>query len=185
MRFRLIKYSIIYILTIYSCFSKKQEIKQVINHWMGKEIVFSDTIKSKIHGKDTVCALWNEHKYKIFHYVDTTGCSECQLKFYEWGLLQKQIDSLKADVSIIFVVFAKHYTPIEISQRLNKFDIPIFYDVSGDIGKKNNFSFNPKYKTFLLDSLNRVIGIGNPVTNKRIWDLYKSQICPSCQPTHP
>lgn len=143
---------------------------------MGKEIVFSDSLQCKICGKDTSAFSLAKHKYKIFHYVDTNGCGECQLKFYDWGCLQKQIDSLQADVAIIFTIFAKYYAPIEINQKLNKFNTPIFYDASGSMGRKNDFSLNPKYKTFLLDSSNHIVGIGNPATNPQIWELYKKII---------
>ena len=91
------------------CTSSKKEIKQVVEHWMGKEIVFPSNLTMKIYGKDTFAYSLLNHKYKILHYVDTNGCHECQLKFYEWQRLQKQIDSLQTDIAIVYVVFAKHY----------------------------------------------------------------------------
>ena len=97
------RYLIICMFLVFSCDFQKREIRQAITHWMGKEIVFSDSLQCKIYGKDTSAYLLNKHKYKIFHYVDTNGCSECQLKFYDWGRLQRQIDSLSADISIVFV----------------------------------------------------------------------------------
>ncbi len=172
-------------LFLISCSSKKKEIKQVLTYWMGKEIIFSDSLQCKIYGKDTSAFLLDRHKYKIFHYVDTNGCSECQLKFYDWECLQRQIDSLHADISIVFVVFAKHYVPIEVSQRLNKFGTPIFYDTSGKMGRINDFSFNPKYKTFLLDSSNHVVGVGNPALNSQIWAFYQKIVRSSSSSTCP
>lgn len=71
------------------CTSSKKEIKQVVEHWMGKEIVFPSNLTMKIYGKDTLDYSLLNHKYKILHYVDTNGCHECQLKFYEWQRLQK------------------------------------------------------------------------------------------------
>ena len=159
-----------------SCNTTERKIQKIVNYWTGKEIVFSDTLAMKIFGKDTCTDHLSLHQYKILNYIDTTGCSECQLKFYEWKKLQDEIDSLQADVSIVYVIFAKHYKPIELSQKVNKFNIPILYDSLGIMERKNNFAFSPQYKTFLLDSANRVIGIGNPVTNAQIWELYKKKI---------
>ena len=79
-------------------------------------------------------------------------------------------------IAIVYVVFAKHYHPVEVSQQLNRFGTPIIYDSLGIMDKQNNLSFNPRYKTFLLDSMNHVIGIGNPVTNKQVWEWYKIKI---------
>ena len=117
------------------CTSSKKEIKQVVEHWMGKEIVFPSNLTMKIYGKDTLDYSLLNHKYKILHYVDTNGCHECQLKFYEWQRLQKQIDSLQTDIAIVYVVFAKHYHPVEVSQQLNRFGTPIIYDSLGIMDK--------------------------------------------------
>ena len=103
-----------------SCNTTERKIQKIVNYWTGKEIVFSDTLAMKIFGKDTCTDLLSSHQYKILNYIDTTGCSECQLKFYEWKKLQDEIDSLQADVSIVYVIFSKHYKPIEISQRINQ-----------------------------------------------------------------
>lgn len=168
---------LLYCLCLLGCNSPKKEITEVVSHWIGKEIVFPDNLTMKIYGKDTMDYSFLNHKYKILHYVDTSGCNECQLKFYEWQRLRKQIDSLQADVAIIYVVFAKHYTPVKVSQQVNRFDTPIIYDSLGIMDKQNNLSFNPRYKTFLLDSTNHVIGVGNPVTNKQVWEWYKTKIC--------
>ena len=64
------------------CTSSKKEIKQVVEHWMGKEIVFPSNLTMKIYGKDTLDYSLLNHKYKILHYVDTNGCHECQCEIY-------------------------------------------------------------------------------------------------------
>lgn len=174
----MIRYSfyILFFLLLLGCHSSKREIQKIVNHWTGKEIVFSDSLAMKIFGKDTCADLLSAHKYKILNYIDTTGCGECQLRFYDWRVIQHQIDSLKMNVSIVYILFVKDYMPIELSQKINKFDLPVFYDSLGIMERKNNFSFSPQYKTFLLDSTNRVVGIGNPATNSQIWELYKKKI---------
>lgn len=158
------------------CNSNRQKIQEIVNHWSGREIIFTDSLSMKIFGRDTCADIMAAHKYKILNYIDTSGCGECQLRFYDWRRIQYQIDSLQADVSIVYIVFVKDYMPIELSQKVNKFNIPILYDSLGIMERKNNFAFSPQYKTFLLDSANRVIGIGNPVTNAQIWELYKKKI---------
>ena len=43
-------------------------------------------------------SLWEaaiQKQFKIFTYVDTNGCTECQLKLYDWEILHKKLDSLK------------------------------------------------------------------------------------------
>lgn len=158
-----------------SCNSKKSEMKQLVETWRNKEIIFPDKMKMKIYGRDTLDDL-STHKYKIFNYADTSGCSECMLKFFEWRQLKEEIDSLQLDVGLIYVIFSNHYREVEISQILNKFNVPIFYDSLGYMLQKYNFSTDPRYRTFLLDSNNRVVAIGNPVLNKKVWKLYCERI---------
>ena len=49
------------------CTSSKKEIKQVVEHWMGKEIVFPSNLTMKIYGKDTLDYSLLKHKYKILN----------------------------------------------------------------------------------------------------------------------
>ena len=104
------------------CNSNRQKIQEIVNHWSGREIIFTDSLSMKIFGRDTCADIMAAHKYKILNYIDTSGCGECQLRFYDWRRIQYQIDSLQADVSIVYIVFVKDYMPIELSQKVNKAD---------------------------------------------------------------
>ena len=45
--------------------------------------------------------------------------------------------------------------------------------------KINQFPAEPAFQTFLLDSLNRVLLIGSPVENDKIWTLYQRSLSSS------
>jgi hypothetical protein len=57
-----------------------------------------------------------------------------------------------------------------------RFDYPVFMDTNGVINSLNRFPQEMQYQCFLLNSDNKVLMIGNPVSNQRIWELYKEQI---------
>ena len=40
----------------------------------------------------------------------------------------------------------------------------------------NHFPENETYQCFLLDSINKVMAVGNPIRNPKVWDLYKQII---------
>ena len=40
----------------------------------------------------------------------------------------------------------------------------------------NRFPKQDRYKTFLLDKENRVVLVGSPANNDKLWELYKQQI---------
>ena len=89
------------------------------------------------------------------------------------------IDSLGYDVDILFVAWVHNYDELEILQRANRCQLPFLYDPQGDMQKINQFPAEPAFQTFLLDSLNRVLLIGSPVENDKIWTLYQRSLSSS------
>jgi len=152
--------------------SVKYEHIQIINEWRGKEIILPARMEYKIMGRDTVCNdIWDK-QYKIFTYVDSVGCTSCQLGISQWKNL---IDSTKnKNVSFIFAVHSTNYTDFNYELLLDGFNHPIIFDQHNDFYKLNHFPKFP-YRTFLLDKDNKVILIGTPTNNPKIWELYKQQ----------
>ena len=58
----------------------------------------------------------------------------------------------------------------------SRFDYPVFMDLNGTINRLNRFPQVMQHQCFLLDKNNRVLMIGNPAMNYRIWELYKLEI---------
>lgn len=152
-----------------------QKYIQLIKQWENKEIIFPEKLETKIYGKN-ISFVSTSHKYKILNYVDTNSCTNCRLKLHAWELLYKEINTLQLDVEIIFMVFAKEYKTLKNIQKNNHYNYPIVYDRDGNMEKLNHFPTLPNCQTFLLDSQNRVILIGNPIGNPSIWELYKEKI---------
>lgn len=174
------KYLLLFLVCVscYSCNNNKKEITKIITTWQNKEFLLPDSLETRVSGQQIEYPNLH-HKYKILNYIDTNGCTPCQLKLHEWELLKKEIDSINPDVKLIFIAYVKNYNEIELEQKINKSTIPIIYDKEDMINKMNNI---PKYAilhTFLLDSTNHVILIGNPLERPKIWELYKNKITQS------
>jgi hypothetical protein len=56
------------------------------------------------------------------------------------------------------------------------FNYPVFIDMNNTINRLNHFPQQQSYQCFLLDSNNKVLMIGNPTLNPKIWELYKKII---------
>jgi hypothetical protein len=171
------KLSIIFIvLFLGSCqFSRKESIKKIIQEWQGKEILIPSDISFKSLGRDTASYyLWN-NPYKIFTYIDSIGCSSCQLGLYEWKLLIDSCRLQPIDIGFIFAVHSSDFKRFNEEVRLDNFDYPIIYDEHNYFEKLNKFPSAP-YRTFLLDKDNKVILIGSPINNPQLWELYKNVI---------
>ena len=165
-----------------SCKSDKQRegAAKIVNEWIGKEILFPENFSCYVSGKDTLSELCSEQfqkEYKILLYVDSTGCSDCRLRLLEWKQLMVETDSLFSGK----VGFLLYFQPKDVKEMSNlftrnRFDYPVFMDTKGAINSLNRFPQTVQYQCFLLDNNNKVLMIGNPVSNPRIWELYKEQI---------
>lgn len=60
--------------------------------------------------------------------------------------------------------------------RRDNFTYPICFDEMDDFNKLNRFPSVMTFQTFLLDKENRVIGMGNPVHNPKVKELYLMKI---------
>ena len=76
----------------------------------------------------------------------------------------------------MFVVNTRNTPLIHILTKQQHFDYPIFIDKKRKMQRINNFPKEPIYQTFLLDKNNRVLLIGNPIGNIKLWKLYKDII---------
>ena len=139
---------------------------------LGKLFVFPDSLTIKNQGEMTCNPLLKNARYRIINYLDTTQCVPCESNFHKWQLFKYKLDSLKLNTEIIFVIWHKDYSEVELAQKANKCDIPCVYDSNNRIGELNNISLDFRYHTFLLDSLNKILLIGDPIRNKAIQDLY-------------
>ena len=154
-------------------------MQQIVAGWTGREIQFPAGIPCQSLGSDTVCINTSNPTYKILHYVDSTGCTGCRLKLSEWKQLIAEADTLfpaQIDFLIFYQPKDKDRKEFDFMMKLYDFRHPVFMDIDNQIDKVNRFSTHIDFQCFLLDRDNKVVVIGNPVTNPKIWELYKQQI---------
>ena len=167
------KYVVLFVLFLVSCNnSKKQSVFNLLKEWNSREIQFPNHLVFTIQGRDTV-DFRIEDKYKIITYVDSIGCTSCNLKFAGWKNFMHVVDSLRPDsVQFLFVFFPKKVTEIYQSLLLDRFKYPVCIDKEDSLNKLNNFPHNMAFQTFLLNKNNKVMAIGNPILNPKIKELY-------------
>jgi len=167
---------------IYSCKEKKkrEEVAKIVNEWIGKEIRFPDNVPCYVSGKDTLSELCNanfQKEFKILLYVDSTGCSSCRLKLFEWKQLMEESDSLfQGKVGFLLYFQPKSVKEMTFLFLRDRFEYPVFIDKKRTIDSLNHFPQATQYQCFLLDNDNKVLMVGNPILNPKIWELYKEQI---------
>ena len=124
-------------------------------------------------GKDSAGYSFPQNEYTIMTYVDSVGCTSCKLQLPTWKRLISMVDTVAAGkVSFLFVFHPKNKKEISFLLKRDRFLYPVFIDEKGDFDALNHFPSDVNFQTFLLDSQNKVLAIGNPVHNKKVRDLY-------------
>lgn len=156
-----------------SCASSTHNEKEIVAEWVGKEIIIPEQLTFQIleEAVDIGLALPD---YRIVNYVDSTGCTSCRLKLPLWEETINEFRSLpNVEVECLTIVNAPNEKEIGFLIKRGNYLHPIALDSDNTFDRINNLPNDHEYHTFLLDSENRVLAIGNPVLNPKIKDLYK------------
>lgn len=168
------RYSILIIIFcfLFAC-KNKSEISIIVNKWQGKQFVLPDDSLMINTYRKNINPL--SKKQKIVAVIDAS-CGVCVSELKDWEVFMKDIDTNK--VGFIFLLHS--IDKLMIFEKLNSslihFSYPYFYDIRKMVICKNNIPENKLFQTFLLDSTNHVVLIGNPIRNNELATLYKSEI---------
>jgi hypothetical protein len=176
-----IKYFLLFVIFIplnfVSCRDKKVvEAERIVKEWIGKEILFPDiepTVLITVVGDSLKRSDRPLKEYKILFYADSAGCTSCKLRLSLW---KTYIEELDAKVDFLFYFQPKREKDLLMEFRREQFTCPVYIDSKNELNFLNKFPDNAQYQCFLLDKDNKVVSIGNPTGNTKIWELYKQTI---------
>ena len=155
----------------------KERIARLLNEWNRKEIKFPDHSVFTIQGKDTVSMDYRNTDFKIITYVDSIGCTSCKLQLHRWKELIAEMDSISSGtVPFLFYFHPKDMKELRYLTRRDNFTYPVCFDEDDEFNSLNRFPSEMTFQTFLLDKENKVIGMGNPVHNPKVKELYLMKI---------
>ncbi|MCD7972827.1 MAG: DUF1573 domain-containing protein [Candidatus Azobacteroides sp.] len=166
---------------LYACSTNEEReyIEELITEWSGKKINFPVGVETLQLTDDETSesTASSDPPYKILIYTDSIGCMSCNLKLSVWKQLMEEADSLlDGKVEFLFYFHAVHKKEIEYLLKTTDFTYPVYLDYENRIHKLNHFPEKMEYRTFLLDKDDKVVLIGNPALNPRIWELYVNTI---------
>lgn len=139
-----------------------------------REILFPSNSTFSIRGKDYANFQIPNSEYKIVSYIDSAGCMGCKLELPRWEGFMHEFNKFfpKTDLILLLYIFPKSRSDVEKLMLYNHFPHPICIDQSDSFNKLNKLENGESYQTFLLDKNNKIIGIGNPIYNLSIKELY-------------
>lgn len=151
----------------------KARAQKIVNEWTGKTIEIPDGIDSYFMTKDSIPPA-SKAAYKLLVYTDSTGCTSCKLNLAAWKHYMQQADSLlSGKLDFAFYFQPQNEKELNFLIKRDKFERFVFMDREAKLLNLNSFPSEMEYQCFLLDANNKVISIGNPTLNPKIWELYK------------
>lgn len=157
--------------------TQSEKLEKLLREWTGKEIVFPNNPSFTIYGEQESDFKIPTDGYKVVHYLDSIGCISCKLNLNKWKEYIAYMDSVtNGTVPCVFFFHAKEKREVKISLKEENFDYPVCMDTANEFYQLNRFPMYPILQTFLLDKDNRIVAMGDPVTNPKIKELYLNLI---------
>jgi len=165
-------------LFLLGCWRDKQGVaEKTVGEWIGREIVFLDGADCFHMGKDTLCPPRPDVPYTVLLYTDSVGCTSCRLNLAMWKGYMREMDSIApSQVGFAFYFQPKSRKELGLLLRRERLEQVVFVDRDGALAQRNRFPEDMALQCFLLDGNNRVLAIGNPTLNPKLWELYKAII---------
>lgn len=159
---------------IASCNSRHDAAREVVTRWVDKEIILP--YDRFTVGSETIDIDRDMYSYKIVNYIDSAGCTRCRMKLDLWNMFMSRLDADDADVTLLSIINSDNSDDIRFAIESSGFNYPVAIDPTDEFGNTNNPPEDQLLHTFLLDSNDHIVAIGNPVLNPHIGRLYRSVI---------
>ncbi|MBR4973945.1 MAG: hypothetical protein IKY60_00005 [Bacteroidales bacterium] len=171
---RLIIYISIVMYIISSCNSEHRKIRQTLRNFSKLEISIPDNIQCIYNKTISAIKVDTMHSYKFIIFYDWNECSSCKLSAIK-ELIPIYKTAYQNNCSVI-MIFSPHQTYAEslISEVFyQNIEIPIYIDTENTFKLINpEIPSDPRFHYFLIDDKHHPIFIGNPISNKELWDLF-------------
>jgi len=162
------------------CSCANNGLVREIDDFMGQQIIVSSEWHTIWKGEETFLYRFTEVPIKLVVWFDSLSCASCQIvRMYEWDDIVAHASSFEKLFNVIFLFTPNQEELSEVSMMLKRvsFGYPVFIDQDATFVKQNpNLPQNRKLHIFLLDKNNKVVMVGNPLHNPKLWELYKKTI---------
>jgi len=155
------------------------------NVTIGQKILFPENVFCTEFGESTeksICSELLSKEMKILLFVDSFGCTDCRLKLSFWNLyIEDSRKHFEEKVGFLFFFQPKVGVDLRNLFELYAFNYPVFIDRENKFATLNKLTVEGRTLCLLLNDKNEVIAIGNPTSDPKVWNNYKSLIKSSLQ----
>lgn len=116
--------------------------------------------------------------YTIVSWYDSKDCMGCRMMLSRWDEMMDLIDynNIEKKVKLVIVADVKDKHELYVLYRRSGFEHVLLQDINGEFCKLNQLAKSDSLHTFLLDSDNKVLLVGNPILDETAQNAYISRI---------
>ncbi len=173
--------SVLLLLIFSSCNGRKSKIERNIeNLYRTQVILHLDSMQCMQNGKETISDdMINEFKMVVL--ADSNSCTPCMYRsLYRWNEISESVLKARADVGFVFIFQPSKSSRVFLYHEMlqpNIFKEKVYIDTTGIFLRDNpDIPAENLYHTFVLDSDNRIVMVGNPMQNEKLKELFMKTI---------
>jgi len=149
--------------------------EKYIRRIIGSELFISEELMTKVDGNESHLSELDK-ELRIVVFSDSSNCNACDIRFPLWKIKYKELNLLYGDIGLIYIINTSDIADMELNANIVNAAGLRLYDTKG-IFSKNNQVFNQReFNVFLIDRDNKIILVGNPLENHKLYALYKRAI---------
>ena len=175
MKYRALTVVLFVLVALTSCKNRfEREAESIVKEWTGRTIVDIPDSNYVVHNGKTLdtCSL-AKSELMIVSYINRSEATSCMLHLHDWEKFISYVDSL-TNKQVKCALIANPENKYEFIDILEKYGFkhPIYIYEKDDFNRANHFPTKMSFHTFLVDSKNKVIFIGNPINSKGVRESY-------------
>lgn len=165
-----------YIIIVISLMSCKKDLNSIVSSLYGKEISFDGDFQTL--QSDTLMSGFDLNTpIKVVAYLNSSICTPCVENYIT--VSSKFIKNIGSD-SVIYVCILQSRPIDSLQLFLSNVNLPgivVIIDTYNKYGTINSINkYNNMLTTYLLDSENRIVLIGDPLRSNKVRKIYETQI---------
>ena len=171
---------LLFLLLIAGCNGCQDRLQKEYSIFLNKEIKLPAFVKGIYKNRDTVYLHQDDVMTRMVVFFDSTTCSSCQVaRIWEWERITSYAKAMKYKFEPVFIFAPPKQQEHETvrSLRVQSFSWPVYVDADQSFLSSNEeFPQNKVFHVFLLDKNNKVVLVGDPTFNTKLWEIYKKTI---------
>jgi len=171
--------TILFVILIFAtCNNSTKETTDKVSQWMGDTLSLPKITKVLYNDSLLNCNFPLNEKANLKITTLLWGdCHACMEDLKKWDEFF-QYSSSKKKIEMFFYLYTSNLHFFRENLYIqNIYKYPLIIDQDFNYIDKNNIPLKDKtYQTFLLDSNNKVILVGNPINNEKLKELYMQEI---------